>query len=72
MVFRDGCVNCGLPCLGDSCPMLIRDIEYEDEDLFCSICDCEIEDFESESNDGLCYDCFDKIERGEDVWGSQL
>lgn len=52
VVYKDGCVMCGKPCLGNSCP-------YKNEmHLYCDECKTE-EDTLYEYDDGsqLCLEC---------------
>lgn len=50
---EDDCVDCGLPCLGDSCPY--RNAEH----LYCDECGDETQLYEFEGEE-LCIDCIEK------------
>jgi hypothetical protein len=62
---ENDCVNCGLPCIGDSCPY--RNVTH----FYCD--KCGIEDklylFEDEE---LCKDCIDEILENRVVEGSAV
>ena len=49
---EDDCVGCGLPCIGDSCPL--RHVEHR----YCDKCDEEIGgDYYDVDGEELCEDC---------------
>lgn len=48
---ENGCVSCGLPCIGKAC-------QYLDEIVFvCDDCGCEVEDLWEYDGKQLCLDC---------------
>ena len=52
--YKNECVDCGLPCLGESCPY--KKVEYH----YCDCCDDEIDydDIKRERNNEYCPDCW--------------
>ena len=36
-VYKNGCVDCGLPCLGAGCA------HFEEEHYYCDACGCEVD-----------------------------
>ena len=58
------CVDCGLPCMGRSCP------HYSVTRFYCDRCDCEGTLYRYDGEE-LCIDCllenFEKIE-GSDIY----
>lgn len=54
VVYKDECVSCGLPCLGNSCPN--RNVPH----YYCDECKKEFEAdelFITEDDGDLCLDC---------------
>lgn len=54
VVIENQCVDCGLPCLGDSCPN--RNVEV----YYCDKCHEQLsheEIYETDDGDELCEDC---------------
>lgn len=49
--FEDGCVDCGLPCLGDLCP------HNKELHLICDCCKAESERLFACDDQQLCADC---------------
>lgn len=47
----DGCVDCGLPCLGNSCP------HHKEVHLFCDFCKTETNHLFKYFDDHYCADC---------------
>lgn len=52
--YENDCVDCGLPCLGDTCQY--RHVKH----LYCDNCKCEAEKLYVLDSDELCFDCFMK------------
>lgn len=50
---EDDCVDCGLPCLGDSCPY--RNVRH----YYCDDCGDETQLYEFDGEE-LCIDCIEK------------
>lgn len=50
------CVDCGLPCLGNSCPY------YKVAHFYCDTCGASSEDTDmyNFSNEDICNDCYEK------------
>lgn len=61
--YTNECVDCGLPCLGRSCPN--RNVEHWRCDI-CGQTDEEIEVFE-EDNIHICENCYNERENDKEV-----
>ena len=57
---ESGCVDCGLPCLGTSCP------NYRVLVLVCDQCHSEVDELYEVDGEDLCEDCL-KNEFRKDV-----
>jgi len=53
--FEDGCVDCGLPCLGNSCP------HHKEVHLFCDFCKTESDKLFKYFDDQYCADCLTEV-----------
>jgi hypothetical protein len=49
--YENDCVDCGLPCLGDSCPY--RNVPH----LYCDECKCEADKLREYEGEQLCEEC---------------
>lgn len=55
------CVNCGLPCLGSSCPY------WKVERIYCDICKRETTDkFREAEGRQYCPDCYEEVFEDDD------
>lgn len=56
--YENDCVDCGLPCLGDSCKY--RNVPH----YYCDECSEELEDIYDVDGEELCEDCLiDRFKR---------
>lgn len=52
--FENECVDCGLPCLGSSCPN--RNVRH----LYCDRCKVDVPKLYVYDNEQLCWDCVEE------------
>lgn len=55
VIFEDGCVDCGLPCLGNLCP------HKNEVCLICDYCRIETERLFEYGDEHLCADCLTEV-----------
>ena len=62
VTYENDCVDCGLPCMGESCPL--RNVAHR----YCDKCKEEIgNDYYDVDGEELCEDCLKEMFRGTDV-----